>query len=340
MTVSYTVAFGLQVRGKQTATSRRARALGHLNIARGERIVAGILGVDAEQVTITATEIPGTEFEDVHVETVTSDEGDVSSISDTVANPVFTNTAATKLGIDPADLKVTSLPYVASTDIVQASPPPLPPQPPVAPGEEAPTDLDPIDGDKQQTDDGTGALVGGVFAGIVCLLILLACLYFLFHKKRIRRKSLEDQKFASLAEHLHDEHDEHDEEMVVGNSGPRPAALAYPEQTSTRDVELDIVEAEPAAAGVAEVDDKDEEEEYRRLEWIRYYVEQGETDKALELGWDGLPLPARSESGSEYDEEDAGAPKLEKSDSQAVDEANVEPNIERVRENNETRRRI
>ena len=36
-----------------------------------------------------------------------------------------------------------------------------------------------------------------------------------------------------------------------------------------------------------EEDEEDEEEMIRRLAWIKFYVKNGETDKALELGWDG-----------------------------------------------------
>ena len=34
-------------------------------------------------------------------------------------------------------------------------------------------------------------------------------------------------------------------------------------------------------------EEEDEEEMIRRLAWIRYYVKNNDTDKALELGWDG-----------------------------------------------------
>ena len=34
-------------------------------------------------------------------------------------------------------------------------------------------------------------------------------------------------------------------------------------------------------------EEEDEEEMIRRLAWIKYYVKNGDTDKALELGWDG-----------------------------------------------------
>merc|ERR1740130_293956 len=34
-------------------------------------------------------------------------------------------------------------------------------------------------------------------------------------------------------------------------------------------------------------DEEDEEEMIRRLAWIKYYVKNSDTDKALELGWDG-----------------------------------------------------
>jgi len=34
-------------------------------------------------------------------------------------------------------------------------------------------------------------------------------------------------------------------------------------------------------------EEEDEEEMIRRLAWIKYYVKNSDTDKALELGWDG-----------------------------------------------------
>merc|ERR1711865_636070 len=34
-------------------------------------------------------------------------------------------------------------------------------------------------------------------------------------------------------------------------------------------------------------EEEDEEEMTRRLAWIKYYVKNSDTDKALELGWDG-----------------------------------------------------
>ena len=37
----------------------------------------------------------------------------------------------------------------------------------------------------------------------------------------------------------------------------------------------------------AEEEGEDDEEYYRRLAWIKFYIKEGETEKALELGWDG-----------------------------------------------------
>jgi len=57
-------------------------------------------------------------------------------------------------------------------------------------------------------------------------------------------------------------------------------------------------EDDPAAAAMVpatpsdlqtpgEEEEEDEEEMIRRLAWIKFYVKNGETNKALELGWDG-----------------------------------------------------
>ena len=46
-------------------------------------------------------------------------------------------------------------------------------------------------------------------------------------------------------------------------------------------------DAADAAQTPMDEDDEDEEEMIRRLAWIKYYVKEGDTDKALELGWDG-----------------------------------------------------
>ena len=46
-------------------------------------------------------------------------------------------------------------------------------------------------------------------------------------------------------------------------------------------------EEEGEAAEEEGEDAEDEEEMIRRLAWIKYYVKEGQPDKALELGWDG-----------------------------------------------------
>merc|ERR1711865_1185435 len=42
-----------------------------------------------------------------------------------------------------------------------------------------------------------------------------------------------------------------------------------------------------ACESSSQQEEEDEEEMIRRLAWIKYYVKNSDTDKALELGWDG-----------------------------------------------------
>ena len=43
------------------------------------------------------------------------------------------------------------------------------------------------------------------------------------------------------------------------------------------------------------VDDAFADEEQRRQTWVEHYVNQGELDKARELGWNGLALPSQAQ---------------------------------------------
>lgn len=45
-----------------------------------------------------------------------------------------------------------------------------------------------------------------------------------------------------------------------------------------------------------------ESEELRRIRWIEYYVSIGLTDRALELGWDGLPFETTDKAGEATDD--------------------------------------
>jgi hypothetical protein len=46
------------------------------------------------------------------------------------------------------------------------------------------------------------------------------------------------------------------------------------------------------------VDDAFAEEEERRQTWVEHYVNQGELDKARELGWNGLALPSQTQEAA------------------------------------------
>ena len=46
------------------------------------------------------------------------------------------------------------------------------------------------------------------------------------------------------------------------------------------------------------INDAFAEEEERRQTWIEHYVNQGELDKARELGWNGLALPSQAQDAA------------------------------------------
>ena len=68
-----------------------------------------------------------------------------------------------------------------------------------------------------------------------------------------------------------------------------PAEDPYPDEADVEAAAAVAAESAEAPAGAAPAEDEDEDEEalVRRVAWIKYYVTQGEMDKARELGWNG-----------------------------------------------------
>lgn len=260
-----------------SAAARRGRSLSHINIERAQPIVANMLGVDSTTITVTVFDT----YEDVDVQANVGDLDSLDTVTDTVTSDTFTDTASTKLGLGPITL--TTPPYVAATTVGLASPPPEPPSPPLNPGEV----YVPGDDDAQETEEGGG---GAAIIGVVIALIVIAVLLFLCYALR-HRKQREERLAKESSTHF---------DNPIYNMSSR-----LNDGSNEEIVEDSFIEAPPALkAGASSGEftdvaaDEDENEKYRRSEWIRYYVEHGDEQKAVDLGWDGLPLPARPAAGA------------------------------------------
>ena len=112
-------------------STRRSRALNHIDVARAESVISTAMGVTSDDVTVVVEVF--TEYEAVDVNMKLREEAAANQIVEAVATPEFTTEVRVKLGVSSVSL---STPPTIEVEIVSAmplAPPPPPHSPPLPP---------------------------------------------------------------------------------------------------------------------------------------------------------------------------------------------------------------